>query len=369
MKYIRNIRIHFSNNFANFAKRAILVFAFLLLAMFSTKTANAGLSSLFGILVAGEEVSAKSTTNNHSSQTMALPVVAVNIDPNPDKTYEIIPVVDGKTLASDIASANQTFNESSSKISVYVVREGDTISSVAKMFNVSINTILWANNLSSKSALKVGQNLTILPVSGIKYVVQKNDTISTIASKYKADVDEIYSFNDLDRNSRLVVGQTIVIPDAEMGQSNTSTVVVRALNGMIVPNDPLLVNVRKLPAFDGYYTCPVKGVLTQGLHGRNSVDLAAPIGTPIYASASGVVTISKSNNTWNGGYGNFVVLSHSNGTQTLYGHMKKTVVDQNEQVDKGEIIGYVGISGMTTGPHVHFEVRGAKNPFADNICN
>jgi murein DD-endopeptidase MepM/ murein hydrolase activator NlpD len=130
-----------------------------------------------------------------------------------------------------------------------------------------------------------------------------------------------------------------------------------------------LVNVSSLPSYPDYYSCPTTGVLTQGLHGRNSVDIAAPVGTPLLASASGIVTISKSNGTWNGGYGNFVVISHDNGTQTLYAHMRNTVVAPGEKVYQGTKIGYIGVSGMTTGPHVHFEVRGAKNPFAYIKCN
>lgn len=332
------------------------------------KTAQASLSSFFGNLTSGEIVSAKvSESSKKNSQTMPLPIVAVNIDPNPERHYEIIPVVGGKTLASDLASSNQLINEYSPKISVYVVREGDTIGEIAKMYDVSVNTILWANNMNSKSPLVVGQSLVILPVNGIKYTVRKGDSILLIAKKYNADVDDIYNYNDLDKKSTLIQGQVIIIPDAEMGIS-APTQIVRALNGMIVPEDPLLVNVRKLPLFEDYYSCPVSGILTQGLHGRNSVDLAAPIGTPVYASASGIVTVSKSNGTWNGGYGNFVVITHNNGTQTLYAHMKKVVVDADEQVNKGQLIGYVGISGLTTGPHVHFEIRGAINPFSSTKC-
>ncbi len=336
---------------------------------YDAKNVHASLSSFFGSLVTSEVVSAKtSEISKKNTQTMLLPVVAVNIDPNPEKHYEIIPVVDGKTLASDLASANQLINEYSPKISVYTVRDGDTVADIARMYNVSVNTILWANNMNSKSTLKMGQSLVILPVSGIKYTVKKNDTVSLIAQKYNADVDDIYNYNDLNRNSTLVLGQVIIIPDAEMGVS-APTQIVRALNGMVVPEDPLLVNIKKLPSFDGYYTCPVIGILTQGLHGRNSVDLAAPVGTPIYASASGSVTISKSNGTWNGGYGNFVVISHNNDTQTLYAHMKKTTVDAGDRVKQGQLIGYVGISGLTTGPHVHFEIRGARNPFSSVKCN
>jgi murein DD-endopeptidase MepM/ murein hydrolase activator NlpD len=350
----------------------VLIFSFSFSVItISYKTVHAGLFSLLNTLFTGEQASAKSVPKIAiNSQNMSLPVVAVNIDPNPDKNFEAIPVV-GETLVTDIAASNATFVEYSPNISVYTVRAGDTISGVAKMFNVSVNTILWANNLSSKSVLKTGQVLTILPVTGIKYTVEKNDTVLDIAKRYHADVDEIYSYNDLDQNSKLFVGQSIIIPDAEIGSvvAVSTRPVVRALNGMIVPEDPVLVNVKGLPSYSGYYSCPAVGVLTQALHGRNAVDIAGPIGTPLRASADGAVTISKSNGTWNGGYGNFVVISHDNGTQTLYGHMQKTIVNAGENVSKGDIIGYIGISGLTTGPHVHFEVRGAKNPFVSISCN
>jgi LysM repeat protein len=348
----------------------IFFFSFSFIAI-SYKTVHAGLFSLLNTLLTGEQASAKSVPKIAiNSQNMSLPVVAVNIDPNPDKNFEVIPVR-GETLVADIAESNASFVEYSPNISVYTVRAGDTISGVAKMFNVSVNTILWANNLNSKSVLKAGQSLTILPVTGIKYTVEKNDTILGIANKYQADVNEIYSYNDLDSDSKIFVGQKIIIPDAEMGSvvAVSTRPVVRALNGMIVPEDPVTVNIKSLPSYSGYYSCPAVGVLTQALHGRNAVDIAGPIGTSLRASADGTVTISKSNGTWNGGYGNFVVISHDNGTQTLYGHMQKTTVNAGERVGKGEIIGYIGISGLTTGPHVHFEVRGAKNPFVNTSCN
>lgn len=360
----------YSNIFKRLGLGLTLCFFFFTTILSLSKTANAGLISFFNTVLGGEQVSAKSVrVSVNNSQTMALlPQPAVNVDPNPDKYTEVVPVVDGGILVPDIASANISPVEYSSKISVYTVHEGDTVSGIAKMFNVSVNTVLWANNLNSKSVLRAGQTLVILPVTGIKYTVQKGDTVSSIANKYKADAGEIYSYNDLNSSADLVVGQSIIIPDAEIGVPITTSI-VRSLNGMIVPNDPVTVNVKSLPFYPGYYSCPVIGRLSQGLHGRNSVDLAAPIGTPLRASADGTITISKSNGTWNGGYGNYVVISHSNNTQTLYGHMLKTIVNPGDQVKKGQIIGYIGISGMTTGPHVHFEVRGARNPFTDNSCN
>ena len=116
--------------------------------------------------------------------------------------------------------------------------------------------------------------------------------------------------------------------------------------------------------YAGYYLRPiVGGVRSQGIHGYNGIDIAAHVGTPILASASGDIIISKEGG-WNGGYGNYVVIRHANGTQTLYSHNSRNAVGIGEHVVQGQVIAYVGATGRTTGPHVHFEIRGGpRNPF------
>jgi murein DD-endopeptidase MepM/ murein hydrolase activator NlpD len=150
----------------------------------------------------------------------------------------------------------------------------------------------------------------------------------------------------------LVVGEEIIVPDGEI-----ATPVVSVSSGSSKSYGG--------PSYEGYYMRPVKGVRSQGLHGNNAVDIAAPEGTPIYAAASGEIIISQEGG-WNGGYGNYIVIKHSNGTQTLYAHNKSNAVSVGQKVSQGDVIGYVGHTGRTTGPtgnHVHFEVRGAANPF------
>jgi len=116
------------------------------------------------------------------------------------------------------------------------------------------------------------------------------------------------------------------------------------------------------PVFEGYYMRPADGRKTQGLHGYNGIDIGGAVGDPVYAAADGEVIISRSGG-WNGGYGNYIVLRHANGTQTLYAHNNKNLVSITDVVVKGQIIGLVGSTGKSTGPHLHFEIRGAKNPF------
>ena len=348
----------------------LVIFCMCLIAGFTfSKPAHAG---LFSMIFGGDQASAQTaqTADATNSQTLSLLQASVNYDPNPDKPADLIPVNDGETLSADIAAVNATGTDtgSNTQISSYVVREGDTISSVAKMFDVSSNTVRWANNLSSKSAIKPGQTLVILPITGITYTIKSGDTLQGISKKYGADLTDVLDYNDLTLASRISVGDTILIPDGEIS-AVVAKPLARSSSRSVVPAfEPLLDNIANLPTYSGYYSCPVVGRLTQGLHGHNAVDLAAARGTIIKASAAGTVIISKSNGAWNGGYGDYVVISHSNSTQTLYAHMSKTAVSNGQAVVQGQPIGFVGMTGLTTGPHVHFEIRGARNPFDTVSC-
>jgi len=236
------------------------------------------------------------------------------------------------------------------RISVYVVRQGDTLSEIADMFDVSINTIIWANDLGNARDVHPGDTLVILPVSGIERTIVKGDTLKSLAKKYGANADEIAQFNGLDSTVPLVVGSTIIIPGGEIATpvTNTNSPVVRESNSSGSGS-----------VSNGYFNNPVPGgIITQGLHGWNSVDIGAARGTPIYAAANGIVIIARANGAWNGGYGNYVVVSHSNGSQTLYSHMKSVVVSSGQSILRGQIIGYVGASGLATGPHLHFQKKG-----------
>lgn len=332
---------------------AIFVVSALATYISFSETAHAGLFS-FVSNVFGGEASAKSYIQGISanSQTIAILQAAVNKDPNPEKNSEVFPIEHGDVLVANMASSDgATIEYVSSQISTYIVHSGDTLSGIADMFNVSVNTIIWANDITRGQALKVGQKLVILPVSGLKYTVKKGDTISGIVSRYKADLSEVLEYNDLSSSSALIVGQSIVIPDAELSNVSSGSRVSSLPGGSSVAVSA------------GYYARPISGgYRSQGVHGHNGIDLAAPVGTPIRASAGGTVITSKSSG-WNGGYGNFVIISHPNGTQTLYSHMSKVYVSVGDQVARGDNIGTIGMTGITTGPHIHFEVRGAKNPF------
>ncbi len=240
------------------------------------------------------------------------------------------------------------------QISIYVVHEGDSLASIAKMFDVSVNTILWANGMQKGAKLTVGKSLLILPVSGVQYEVKKGDTIAAIAKKYHGDPDEIRSYNSLSEDTVLEVGATIIIPDGEIPSVTPAKTkpATSKIRGVSTVND------------DAYFIAPLANYRrSQKLHGYNGVDMTSYLGAPIVAAAGGKVIVARQGG-YNGGYGNYVVIQHSNGTQTLYAHMTSVGVNEGVQVVQGQVIGTLGNTGRSTGPHLHFEVRGARNPFA-----
>ncbi|HEU0085681.1 MAG TPA: peptidoglycan DD-metalloendopeptidase family protein [Candidatus Paceibacterota bacterium] len=238
-------------------------------------------------------------------------------------------------------------------ITVYVVRAGDTLSQLAEMFEVSQNTILWANNMKKSDKIKEGDVLLILPVSGIEHTVKKGETLKSIASKYKIEVNDIIWHNNLEDDASLSVGDKLIIPGAEIEEPK---VVIKAPAGSKASGS-------NLKAVNGYFINPVPGARrTRGpTSTHHGVDLAAPTGTPIYAAASGRVSLARLG--YNGGFGNMVIIKHPNGTETLYAHMSRLGTSTGAQVKQGQVIGYIGNTGRSTGPHLHIEVKGARNPF------
>ena len=307
--------------------------------------------------------SASASSSFFNSQTMRLLEPAVNLDPNPAKGGGDITVVDGSALLPETGPSGTIADiidkPSNSQISVYTVHKGDTLSEIAKMFDVSVNTIVWANDIG-KSGVHEGQVLVILPITGVRYTVKSGDTVVSIAKKFSADTDEIRNYNGILEGEKLTVGEVVIIPDGEVARV------------VVTPAKKKSKATAKNPYRGGsganlntFFIWPVDGgIVTQGIHGYNGIDIGAPRGTSIYAAAPGVVIIARANG-WNGGYGSYVVIAHDNGTQTLYGHMSKVTAQVGDRVTQGETIGYVGNTGKSTGMHLHFEVRGAKNPFSN----
>lgn len=338
--YFRLILTIFWSKKSIFFTIAILIALFLI-----SRPVHAGFFSFLGDLLGAKGENKEPAPLN--SQTIPLLQATLNPDPNNGRGGGDI-AINNNALLEAIADIFES-KPGPDQISIYVVRQGDTLSEIAEMFNISVNTIRWANNLRSDEPIKIGQVLVILPVTGLQYTIKKGDTIKNIAKNFNADVEEILQFNNLSLDVTLKEGQTITIPNGDYTEPRQET-----------PQKPKIQNI---PYYAGYYLRPIEGGRkSQGIHGYNAVDLADSCGEPVFASASGDVLISR-NYGWNAGYGNYIVISHSNGTQTLYAHLSKNIVSAGWHVTRGQIIGYIGTTGRTTGCHVHFEIRGAKNPF------
>jgi murein DD-endopeptidase MepM/ murein hydrolase activator NlpD len=315
--------------------------------------ANAG---IFSFLTGSDAQNNENNGSNLNSQSIPVLKAATNNDPNPAKGGGDIVVVDDKAIMSVPTITGdpvEIYKPKSDQISVYVVRDGDTLSQIATMFKVSSNTIRWANDLEGE--IQPGQQLVILPVTGVKHKVKSGGTVADLAEMYKADAREIALFNGISVNTRLEAGMEILVPNGELHVEKKTT--------KKIASSGKSSSAKSTKSSGGIFKNPVPGaVKTQGIHGYNAVDFGAPVGTPIYAAAGGQVIISRTGG-WNGGYGNYVVIKHDNGSQTLYAHANSVSVSSGEWISQGDQIATVGNTGRSTGPHLHFEVRGATNPF------
>ncbi len=336
-------------------------------------------------LLGGSATVSQADSSNLNSQTVPLLSAVVNADPNAAVGGGEVTVVDGSALVPDQGPLGTAADISgsqyqNSQISVYTVRPGDTLSAIAAMFDVSTNTIIGANNIKN-GIIQPGETLIILPITGVEHTVAKGDTLASLAKSFNSDASDIASYNGLDNTAPLVVGQTLIIPNGEATAvvSGSAPATTKPVTKSIAAGSSHARIIAKIakgtatepylggsgPALDGYFAWPLDGgIVTQDLHGWNAVDIGAPRGTAIYAAAGGTVLVAKDNGAWNGGYGNYVVIAHGNGTETLYAHMSEVLTSPGATVSQGDQIGKVGMTGMATGNHLHFEVRGAENPFA-----
>lgn len=312
---------------------------------------------------------------DYNSQNMPLLAPSVAMVSGQNDTTQGVNIVSDNAMqptvgALGVSTGVDPVLDSTPENSIYVVRKGDSISQIADMYGVSVDTILWANDMKKGDPLKEGDVLVILPVSGVQHTVAKGQTLQSIAKLYNADAGDIALFNGIATNASLSVGDKLLIPDGEMmdegGDKPAANLKATETKDLKYYATSFLKNII------GYFINPVPtGHKTQGLHGpgMRGIDIGAPTGTNIYASAPGVVIATKTGCTvgysrCGGGYGNMVQIQHPNGTKTLYGHMSKVLVAMGSTVDRGDVIGLVGSTGHSTGPHVHFEVFNAKNPGA-----
>ncbi len=266
--------------------------------------------------------------------------------------------------------------------STHKVREGQTLWNIARDYGVSTKTILAANQdvlTKNGSNLKVGITLRIPNMTGIFIKTAKGDTISGIAKRYNIPKKNILVANSK-TSDKLRVGERLFLPGAKelrAAKEKLLKVEITTRRGRKIQRY-ISVSEGKVTQWKGYFTWPLRSriALSSGFGVRRSpfkrsrrrvafhagIDLRAPRGTPIYASAPGRVTFSG----WRNGYGKTVEITHSNGIKTIYAHCTRLVARSGESVGAGQLIGTVGTTGRATGSHLHFEVRVngvPRNPF------
>ncbi|MDI9485110.1 MAG: M23 family metallopeptidase [Bacillota bacterium] len=228
-------------------------------------------------------------------------------------------------------------------IFVHKVNPGETLWDIALAYGVSVDTISSANDLKNKNFLTIGQELQIPSVNGVLHQVASGESLWEISERYNVPLDEITRANAITDPNRIQPNTKLVIPGATQ----------------LRPRDVLLVNGQLQKAFDW----PVKGRISSTFGPRwgrmhNGLDIAVPTGTQVKAAADGRVTFAG----WNGGYGILVIIDHGNNIETRYAHNSRLNVKVGQRVSRGETVAYSGNTGVSTGPHVHFEIRYRNNP-------
>lgn len=272
------------------------------------------------------------------------------VEQNSIRAITVSQIPSTQVLGAITSSFAEPF-EPKDRILEYIVQSGDNLSLIAEKFSISLNTLLWANGLSLSSLIQPGQKLIVLPVSGVLHYVQKGETLSELAEFYEGDTEEIIAFNELSDGGKIYVGDLLIIP-----------------GGRVPERTSFVSQSTSLPLPDTLFICPIASPCrtTQGLHWYNAIDFShGQCGEQIFAVAGGTVQRT--------GYqsvaGRYIRLLHSSGIVTFYGHLSKILVGPGQNISQGQIIGYTGYSGYTVpagpaGCHLHFEVRGARNPFA-----
>jgi murein DD-endopeptidase MepM/ murein hydrolase activator NlpD len=279
----------------------------------------------------------------------------------------------------------------------YTVRRGDSLRDIAARFGVDVPTMIHSNDIPDPDNLRPNSQLRVLPVPGVEYKVEKGDTVISIAEKMGVTPQMIldYGPNRLTAETQLKIDQMIMVPGGDPDQPvavAAARIEPSARSAARPPEKPPArpeppktekskpapepkpkAAAPKPPANTpkvgtGRMIWPVRGRITQYFSGRhNGLDIAIRAGTPIHAADSGKVI-------WSGwrrdGLGYCVIIDHGNGLSTIYGHMlRQPPVYVGQYVSRSQVIGLIGSTGRSTGPHVHFMVkagggRSYRNPLA-----
>lgn len=294
----------------------------------------------FGIGITWSVISLKNEISTHNA------VGGFETEKGPEFTEKLEPLFESIQTEDNISESSislPTNDDALITYQTYRVKSGDMIGFIADEFNVTQDTLISVNNIRQTRLLQIGQYLKIPSMPGIIYTVKESgETPTTIATKYKVDADKTALVNSISLDTELKAGTSLFVPDAEL-----DWVTRQEINGDLF-HTPLKRRYW-LSSYYGWRNSPFDSS-KRSFH--SGIDMASTAGTPIYAALDGRVTAVGYNAT----YGNYVIITHHSGYKTLYGHMKETACKKGNFVYTNTIIGYVGSTGLSTGPHLHFTV-------------
>jgi murein DD-endopeptidase MepM/ murein hydrolase activator NlpD len=341
-----------------------------------------------------------------------------NADAPPAAASEVPPASSAPAAAAPAPNpATQSPPAPLASPTTYVVVQGDTIYSIARKHGVSVDAILWANKMTDPNVVRVGQKLIIPPASGKLHVVKDGDTLDSLSQTYGVSKAGIAVVNGLAENATLTAGQRLLIPSSLrppatdptfspaqlVAASNAEPVPVSAPSGPATgsPVPPLISSIAPLIQSPGVLSPsssttsavrpsgptvsitnrtitklawpftvkpPTSGV-SQGFRpGHTGIDIYAPAGTSIGACAAGTVKLAEKDPPGFTGYGWIVIVDHGDGFTTWYAHLGSFAVKVEDRVETGQKIGTVGMTGRTTGPHLHLETRINTSPFDPRLA-
>ena len=268
-------------------------------------------------------------------------------------------IAGGTALGKPILMPGAAITGKRSGVVEYEVQPGDSLSSIAYEYGVSVATVMWENNLSLRSVLKLGQKLRIPPTTGVMHTIKKGDTIKKIAKQYSAKEPDIIDFNKLKEDGTdLKIGERIMVPGGIQPQAAALARTSRTSGTLSTRVAP--AGSTAAASARGFVWPSKARTITQYYNwAHHAIDISGGgMGTPTYAAKAGTVVVSQCG--WNSGYGCYVIIDHGNGVRTLYGHHSQLLVSPGDYVEAGQTIGLMGNTGKVrgvTGIHLHFEIQ------------
>lgn len=340
--FLRFLRTYFTNRTFGFGKNfesikdVIVAFLIVKRGKYSTSFLNTSFVLLAGAAIIGGPVIAQNNPFVSSIDTSQAAAQASEVSFNP---YE-------NSIATQFSIKPRD------KVEEYSIKSGDTLESIAQKFQISVDTIKWANDMKDDS-IKTGEKLKILPISGVAHKVVPGDSIYSIAKKYKTDAQKIVNFPfnefaDLD-SFTLTPGETLYVPDGVIEQPKQAPAVAPS---------QYYAQVQAGVKGNSNFIWPTNGIITQyPIWYHMALDIANPGQPPVIAADTGTVTFAGCIN-W--GYGCHIIIDHGNGYRSLYGHLSALDVSPGQAVSQGQKIGTMGSTGRSTGTHLHFEIRSGE---------